>query len=263
MLEIATYGLRRRLKGALALSGLFALLAAMIVAFFPTIEASGADWEAYIESLPPVFREAFGVEAITTLGGFLAAELYQFAWVILLALYFAYRGGGLLAGDVERGRMDVLLATPVSRTRVVVEKYLSLSVPLVVVNVTTFLVVVAGVVLIDEPVPVADLAAVHLLSVPYLLACGAVGLVLSAAVHRADTARRAGLGLIFALFLVESVAASTDYAWLGLASPTRYYDPTAILVHGEYDLVGAAVLVAAGAVLVAAAVGYFRRVDIE
>lgn len=263
MLEIAAFETRRRVKGGLALAGLLSALGAMMVAFFPSVEESGAEFEAYIESLPPVFREAFGVEAFTTVGGFLAAELYQFGWVILLGLYFAYRAGSLVAGDVDRGRMDLLLAAPVTRARVVTEKYLSLLGPMVLANAVPLAVVYGGLVAIGESIDVARLVAVHALSLPYLLACAGIGLALSVTVHDADTAQRAALGAVFGLFMVESVTGPTDVDWLGRVSPTYYYDPTDILVRGDYGLVGAAVLLAAAVALVVASREVFRRIDVE
>lgn len=262
MLEIATFETRRRLRGSLALAGLLSALATMMVAFYPSVEESGAEFETYIESLPPVFREAFGVEAFTTVEGFLAAELYQFGWVILLGLYFAYRAGALVSADVERGRMDLLLATPVSRARVVSEMYLSLLIPIVLVNTLTGAVVYGGLVVIGESIDIARLVAVHALSLPYLLACAAIGLVLSVTIHDGDTAQRAALGIVFALFMIESVTGPTTVDWLGRISPTYYYDPTAILVHGDYGLIGVAILLGAAVGFGALSREIFRRIDI-
>jgi ABC-2 type transport system permease protein len=45
-------------------------------------------------------------------------------------------------------------------------------------------------------------------------------------------------------------------------APTRYYDPTAILVGGEYDPVGAVVLLTAAVVVWAASSVYFTRRDV-
>ena len=53
--------------------------------------------------------------------------MYQFLWLLLLGLYVAYSGGALVAADVETGQLDMLLATPISRSRVAVEKYPHLS----------------------------------------------------------------------------------------------------------------------------------------
>lgn len=257
------YESQRRLRGSLALGVGMSLLGLLMVGFFPSVQESGADLEAYVESLPPAFREAFGIEAFTTLGGFLAAELYAFGWVILLGLYVAYRAGGSIAGDVERGRMDLLLSTPISRRRVVVESFASLLVPVVVVNAVAFLAVYAGTLLVDEPIPVFDLLAVHLLSVPYLLACGSFGLLLSVSLRRQGLAERVALGLVFALFLVETVASSAGYDAVAALSPTAYYDPTAVLVHGEYALGDAVILLVTTALLVLVSAAVFARVDVR
>ncbi|WP_435179997.1 ABC transporter permease [Halorussus sp. AFM4] len=265
MLEIAGYEAERRIRGTLVLAVLLALLSLLFVGLFPSIASSGVDFEAYMESLPPALRAAFGATgavAFTTIEGFLAVELYQFFWLLMLGIYAAYVAGGLIAGDVERDRMDVLLAAPVSRRRVVVEKFLSLVPVVVALNVVVGVAVYATVLAIGESISVADLAMVHLLSIPYLLACGAIGLVLSVVFDSADVAKRGGLGAIFGLFLVETVSQSADLGWLGAVSPTRYYDPTAVLVRGEYDWAGAVVLLAGAAALVAAAAWWFRRRDI-
>ncbi|MCL7416954.1 MAG: ABC transporter permease, partial [Halalkalicoccus sp.] len=168
-----------------------------------------------------------------------------------------------IADDVERDRMDLTLSLPVSRSRVLAEKFLSLLVPILALNAVVAAAVYVGVLAIGQSIDPLDLAMVHALSIPYLLACGAIGLVLSVLVSRADVAKRIAIALVFVLFLIESVAASTEeLEWLGYASPTRYYDPTAILVEGSYDLVGAAVLLAATVALVLLARFRFSRADI-
>lgn len=75
--------------------------------------------------------------------------------------------------------------------------------------------------------------------------------------------QRGGLGTIFGLFVLETISQSADVGWLGALSPTRYYDPTAILVSGEYDWAGTVILLAGTAALVAVSAWWFRRTDIE
>jgi len=96
--------------------------------------------------------------------------------------------------------------------------------------------------------------------VPYHLTCVGVGIAVSTLVSRPGIAQRVALG---ALFTFESVVASTDYAAVGDLSPTAHYEPSAVLVSGECDLTGAAVPLAAVAVLVALAVVRFRRADLS
>lgn len=262
MFEFARYEGRHRVRGAAAMTVGLALLAIMVIWLYPSF-TEAVDLDQMLEAYPQPVLSAFGIQTMSTLGGFLAVELYSFAWVILLGLYFAYAAASLIAGDVERERMDMLLSLPVSRSRLVAEKYLSLLVPILVVNVVMPVVVYAGGHLIDEPIPAADVVAVHALSVPYLLVCAAVGLVASVAFAREAIAQRAALGVVFALFLLESVLAETDYESVGAIAPMRYYDPTDVLVNGEYDLVGAATLLAAAVVLVLLGQWWFTRRDIQ
>jgi ABC-2 type transport system permease protein len=264
MLDIARYEARRRVRGTVALTVLLGLFALLMIGLFPSISESGADFEAYVESLPPAVREGFGVSgaAITTIEGFLSTEFYTFVWLLLLGLYVAYAAGDTVAGDIEDGRMDMLLAAPVTRARVLAEKFLSLLTPILVLNLVMPLFVYGGLMLVGESIDAVDLAAVHLLSVPYLLACGSLGTLLSVTVHRADAAQRGGIAAVFVLFILESVTVDTDYEWLGLLSPTRYYDPAEILIEESYDLVGAAVLLVAAIVLLSASRVIFERVDV-
>ncbi len=266
MLEISRYESSRRMKGALVLSILLGAMSALMVALFPSIESSGADIDAYWDSLPPAMRAAFGASgggfSLTTIEGFLAVEIYQFFWLLLLGIYVAYVAGGLIAGDVERDRMDILLATPISRSKVVLEKFVSILPTIIVLNVFVGTVVYGSSVAIGEPASLADIAMAHLLSIPYLLTCAAIGLLLSVVFDRADIAQRGGLGAVFGLFLLNSVAESANIGWLSSLSPMHYYDPTAILVSGEYDWWGAAVLLAGTAALVLVSRALFQRKDI-
>jgi hypothetical protein len=116
--------------------------------------------------------------------------------------------------------------------------------------------------LVGESVAVADLLAVHVLSIPYLFACASIGLVTSVVAGRADIAQRIALGVVFGLYLVESLVVGTDYEVAGVVAPSRHYDPAAILIDSNYDPVGVAVLVGMTGLLLAVSVVWFRRRDL-
>jgi len=262
MFEVTRYEGRRRVRGTAVLTALLAVYALLIVFLYPSIAESGADFEEYVENLPPAFREGFvGSASFTTVEGFLSVEMYQFLWLLLLGLFVAYSAGALVAADVESGRLDMLLATPISRSRVLVEKYLSLLVPVLGVNLVTPFVVYAGLLAIGETIDPVSLFALHLLSVPYLLTCGGVGLLLSVRLNRADIAQRGGIGAVFGLFLLDTVSTDTDFEWLGAVSPTRYYSPVDILGEGTYDVAGALLLLAGAIACVGVSIVLFERRD--
>lgn len=264
MLELTTYEGRKRSKGAAALAGLFAVLAVLYTGTFPSVVEGmpPGTLDEMASSYPDAMVEALNLQSLTTIEGYLASQLYTVGWTLLAGLYFGYAGAGLIADDVDRGRMDILLFLPISRSRLVAEKFASLLIPLVAINVVVPGVVFVGSRAIGYPIAALDVVMIHLLSIPYLLCCAAIGLVFSVVVDRASIAQRSVLGVLFGLFLLESVVAGTDFGWAGNVVPMHYLDPTAILMNSEYDFVAAGVLLVATIVLVVASQAWFARKDI-
>ncbi|QLG48747.1 ABC transporter permease subunit [Natrinema halophilum] len=261
MFELTRYDGRRRVRGSIYLSIGLSLLAAMVIWVYPSFRAE-VDLDQLLSAYPEPILQVMGIQTMASLGGFLSFELYTFGWVILLGLYLAYSTAGTIADDVDRGRMDVLLAMPISRTRLVGERFAAVAVPVVVANLLPPIVVYVGAELIDEQLAAADVIAVHLFSIPYLFACAGIGLLASVVFDRAGIAQRVALGVTFALFLTESLLTGTDAEVVGAIAPMRYYDPNAILLEGSYDLAGAAILVAMTVALLVAAQLWFARADI-
>ena len=260
MLEITRFQTRRRLKGMIALAIGISLLVLMYIALWPSMEGLGLD--ELFDDLPPFFQDMFGIIELGTIEGFLAAELYMFIWSLLLGLYFGYAGAGIIAGDFERNRLDISLSLPVTRTRHLLEEFLAMFVVIVFINVSIGLVVLGGIVALGEWIDLTYLSLVHLLSIPYFTACLGIGLVLSVTFNRADNAQRLALGIIFALWIIESVSRTVDQEWLGILSPSRYYNPSEILVLETVELVDVVILLLMCAVLLTASVLIFKRKDL-
>ena len=221
------------------------------------------DIAALLDQFPAAMVEGMGLGHMATIEGFIAIELYEYVWLLGLGAYIAYTAAGSIAGDIETGRMDTLLAAPISRPRLLIETYLALLTPIIIVNAVVFAGVAVASRVAGAPLPLADLAAVHVLSVPYLLACGAVGMLASVAAPRRRIAEGVAAGTIIGTFLFETLVLNTDLEWLGGIAPMRYYDPLTILTAGEFDLAGAAILLAAAVVLLAGSARLFAEGDIQ
>jgi ABC-2 type transport system permease protein len=264
MLEIASFETRRRARGAMLLTGSVLAFAGLVIGLFPSIKQSGVDFQTYVDSFPPEVRNAFlgQVTDFTTIEGFLAVELYQWLWMLVLGVYFAYAAGSTIAGEVEQGSIDGLLVHPVSRTRVVVGKFLAFVPVVLAVNAITLLGTYLGVGFIGEEIDFWNLFLVHSLSSVYLLACAAVGLLASVVFNTARRAQMVSIAAIFAMYLVDALTLDTDYEWIGDPAFSRYFDLTEILIDSEIDWGGLAVLVAVTVVLVIVSAEYFERKDV-
>jgi ABC-2 type transport system permease protein len=261
MTALARYEGRKRLRGSVYLSAGMSALAALDIWVYPSFR-DAFEGEDLLEAYPDQLLQLFDVRTLTSIEGFLATELYVFGWILLLGLYVAYLAAGRVAGDIEHERMDILLSLPLSRARTATELFAALAVPILAVNLLPPVVVFVGSALIGESSAVAVLLSVHLLSIPYLFACGGIGLAVSVVSDRADIAQRIALGVVFGLYLVESLVVGTDYEFVGVVAPSRHYDPATILVESSYDPLSAGILVAMTGLLLAASIVWFRRRDL-
>ena len=252
---------RERLRITLVIAALLSAYGVLFVWVGPDLVA-GEELQILLDAMPPVLVELLGFESLASLSGLLAGEYYTFGWLVGLAGYVAYTAAGSVAGDLETDRMDTVLAAPISRGSVLLGNFLALLVPIVVVNAVVAPVLYVTAEVVGEPLPLADLLALHALSIPYLLCWGAIGLLLGVAIGRSRTAGRIALALVLASWLFESILDVTEYAWLGAVTPTRYLDPSAVLVEGQYDLLGATALLLATAVIVDLARRLFARRDL-
>ncbi len=112
---------RGMLLGGVMLALLVFVTASQVAAEFGTATAR-ALMAALPQQLPPIFRGMLGEPiAVETLGGFLSWRTLNFMPILLGAWSIAALSGAL-AGEARRGSLDLLLATPRSRTSVALQK---------------------------------------------------------------------------------------------------------------------------------------------
>ena len=91
-----------------------------MAAIYPSIRSS---IDQIAKNYPEGLKEAFGVQAMNTVEGYIHAEM--FSLIVPLALgYFAIRAIAATVGAEERGHLDTILALPISRTVLLTGSYL-------------------------------------------------------------------------------------------------------------------------------------------
>lgn len=89
--------------------------------------AIAEQYAALLEQFPPVLINSLGLEEaaqLSTPEGFLAFAAFLYG-VIILAVYSVMAGLNIIANDEDSGEMNVMLALPIPRWRVIVEKFLA------------------------------------------------------------------------------------------------------------------------------------------
>lgn len=82
--------------------------------------------DAYLEDFPPAMQEMFSLDQMTTGQGFLNAELFSLMLPWLFIVYGIIHGARMVAGEEQAGTLDLLLVTPLSTTRLLVDEILAL-----------------------------------------------------------------------------------------------------------------------------------------
>ncbi len=84
-----------------------------MAAIYPTIRSS---IEQLATSYPSGLKEAFGVQAMNTVEGYIHAELFSLIVPLAIAYYAIRAVATPIVGAEERGQLDTILALPLSRT---------------------------------------------------------------------------------------------------------------------------------------------------
>lgn len=113
---------RRSLLGwSIALASLILLESAL----WPSIK-SMPSLDAYLDEFPEPLKEMFGIDQMSTGQGFLNAELFSLMLPLLLIAFAISHGARLIAGEEEAGSLDLLLVTPLTTTRLLLESLAAL-----------------------------------------------------------------------------------------------------------------------------------------
>jgi ABC-2 type transport system permease protein len=222
------------------------------------------EYQKLVQNYPQALLAFFGIEkgGLGSAAGYLQAELFSLMLPLMLIAYMIAASSAATAGEQEAGTLEFLLAQPVSRRRVLLEKYLGLCASLAVISLAFVAVLIMSTRLFDVSVAAPNLVAATVSA--YLLGVmfGAVSLLAGTfTAHRALAAGIASAAAIAAYLLSSLAALVNALKRFRPLSPFWWYSGHDPLRRGLEPLhVG--LLVAATLVCVAAAVVVFDRRDV-
>ncbi len=233
-----------------------------MIAVYPIVRDSAGFVEA-IESLPEEFLAFAGIdpELFTTGAGFLQAQMYSLLGPLLVLILAIGIGASATAAEEATGTADLLLATPVTRSRVVIDKALAMMF-LVGMLVLAFVVgLLIGQVVVDLQLEALGIIGVNVGLLLLGLFFGALALMIGAwsgkrALATAVAGGVAGLSFVIDSFAplvssFETIQPYTPFSWYSADIPILV-GPTS----GHLLLLAGNVLFTAGAVLL------FQRRDL-
>lgn len=250
-LEILRYGVRRQLRSTVVWALSVAAYCLAVAALWPSIRNAGL--QQLTKGLPEGWRQAFGVTDLGTAPGYLSAELFSFVLPLLLIVAAILTASALTAADEDSGRMEMVLALPVSRTRVFLQRCLTGLGEMSVITALSVLGIVAAAGPLGLGVSTGLLLAAGVVAGMLALFHGA--LVVGAAGLGAD--RRLATGIAAAVAVVGYLADLVAKLVPSL-SPLEYFSPWYWLASDRVLTAGPdtrTLLVAGGVILLVVAVG--------
>jgi ABC-2 type transport system permease protein len=237
---------------------------ALIASVYPTVR-DNPDLEKLVESYPEALKAfvAFGGQFdFTSAAGYLGSELFSFMMPALFLVAAVGHGAGTLAGEEERGTIDLLLSSPLSRTRVALEKLAAMCVELAALGVVLWLALWVGARAFSMEVSVAHLASATALLVVLALAYGAIAFMVAAATGRKTLAIGLTVALAVGAYLVNSLASLVEVLEPFQKATPFYHYAVADPLRQGLDPWHTLFLLAVGAGAAAAGVLLFDRRDL-
>lgn len=254
-----TFGARRR--GYVGWIVGILLLTAFTFAFYPSIRGSG-EFDRVMEQLPDALQSFVGEKDITSPEGYLESQLFLYVLPILFFVYAIGQGADAIAGEESRKTLDLLLAHPIPRGRVVLEKFASTLVGLFGLGSVLLLTVLVGAVAVDMDLSLVGLSAVTLGCILLSAQMGALSLAVGAATGKKSLAVAVASTAATASYFVHSLAPQIEALEPAQrASPFYYYLGGDPIVNG-FQWLDLSVLAGLTAILVWAGRTAFCRRDI-
>jgi ABC-2 type transport system permease protein len=222
------------------------------------------EYQKLVQNYPEALLAFFGIEkgGLGTAAGYLQAELFSLMLPLMLIAYLIAASSAAIAGEQEAGTLEFLLAQPVSRRRVLLEKYAGLCASLAVISVAFVAVLAVATRVFDLDVTVPNLVAATVSAYLLALLFGAVALLAGCITgHRALAAGVASAAAV-AAYLLSSLATLVDaLKRFRPLSPFWWYSGHDPLRNGLEPL-HVVLLVAATLACIAAALVVFDRRDL-
>ena len=259
--EILRLELWLRRRATVGYLGGLALYTFVIVALYPSFRH-----DTSLDSLTrhaPTLSALFGlIGSLTSPAGWLDANIYaNFFPLVMLLLTIGY-GASSIAGRNEEGSLAMVVALPVPRKNVVMQKIVAMVIQGLVVAAGVAVVVVIGR-SFDVGVPVGHVVELSVSVVLLGLDLGLFTMAVGAVSRHRGTALAAGSALAAASYLVSSLAPVVSWMRPARFASVFYWSVGNGQLTGGVSVLDGVVLLLVALVAACATVAAFRRMDVR
>lgn len=211
-------------------------LAGLTIAFYPSIRNDAASLQSLLDSLPPELLAVFGTDdpaSLVTAVGLVNSRLFAGPGPVILSVLGIGLGTAAVAGEEDRGTLDLLLAQPVSRTQIVVEKFAAAVVLIGLVVIALFATLVALNPVVDLGFGLAGMFGANISLWLFALLFCALALAVGSVSGNRGLTIGVSAGVIAAMFFLNGLAPLVDsVAWMQKLTPFYWLQDPNPLANG-------------------------------
>lgn len=241
----------------------FAALTALLVSFYPAMKISGLD--ELVRNMPPAFKGLIGdLGLLSSFDTYIASQLFDIRLPLIGGIMAIILGLGLSSTEEETGELRTIAALPISRTKIVLEKWLAI----VVVTLVMVLAIIVGMYItmpfVDgATIPLQELSWLLLTSWLLMITFGTIPFAAGMMTGKRAVAMAAGVLVVIGSFILSTFGQAVDWLADYEQLSLLYYFPATDIVRDGINWPDMALLGGLTFVLLIAAVLVFRRRDLR
>ena len=141
------------------------ILAAFTMAFYPSF-ADAPEFDKLLEEMPEWLAKSFAgdVSDLSSPEGYLNSNLFVLFLPLLFMIFAIAQGSGTIAGEEDRGTLELLLSNPLARWRVVAEKIGAMAIATLVLAFAFWLALAIGAAAVGMEISIGLMAQVEVSS---------------------------------------------------------------------------------------------------
>ena len=232
----------RSLKYTLGWAIPLLILGAITLPFYDLVAENEKQIRPIIRGLSPIIKSFIGgelAEELLTPQGYVSQRYFSFI-PVMLGLFGAISGSGMLVGDEEKGYLDLLMSSPTSRTTLFFGRLVSMILNIVTIILFGWLGLLIGVLESDS----LDFSAGQLI-LPYYSVFAVTQFFATLALYlslimpsRSSAAMATGIFVLAGFIVTTLSAAIPGLKLFAMFSPITYFQANAINGLNIYPLVG-------------------------
>jgi ABC-2 type transport system permease protein len=188
-----------------------AALVLLYSSFYPSIRSNADTLNTYMESLPEALRNMIGNSGdISSPVGYIRGEVFSTMGPLLLLILAIGAGARAIAGEEESRTLDLLLANPIRRRTVVLQKFLAMVASTSGVGLVLLVSIAVFGPAFGLRIAVVDLAAAVVSAIALAVGFGSIALAVGCWRGRRGVAIAASTSLAVVAYLLNILAPSVD-----------------------------------------------------